>query len=233
MEQSEQLFKAAGEIALASRPLLVFYGLSQAGRAIAAAALDLDDGHWQLEGHGLSIRSDTSPLPDVAVIQHGRPQASFRRLSDLLTSPSLPDGKTAQAVSLGQLWDALPEGCRRPLRADGERRPAMYFHRSKLVPHPLASGTVCGFPQGLTESSRPDEDFERFMSAYPHAAGYSMVLAVPDTKLPRFDITDTGRVDLAMHWDTGIQFGTEADQDARLATCRRRLKNDPLSPAEF
>ncbi|WP_394798281.1 YaaC family protein [Streptomyces albidoflavus] len=37
LEQSEQLFTAAGSVGPASRPLVLFYGLSQAGRAIAPA----------------------------------------------------------------------------------------------------------------------------------------------------------------------------------------------------
>jgi hypothetical protein len=38
MEQAEQLFGAAADVGPATRPLLAFYGLSQAGRAIAAAS---------------------------------------------------------------------------------------------------------------------------------------------------------------------------------------------------
>ncbi|MCX5151640.1 YaaC family protein [Streptomyces sp. NBC_00320] len=41
MEQAQQMFKAAEVVGPQTRPLLVFYGLSQAGRAIAAAAVDL------------------------------------------------------------------------------------------------------------------------------------------------------------------------------------------------
>ncbi len=215
LEQSEQLFKAASAIGLASRPLLAFYGLSQAGRAIAAAASALDNGHWQLEGHGLTVRQEAGALPQVAVTQHGKPQSSFRRLSDLLGSPALPDAKAPRPVSLGELWDALPEGMRRPLRRDPERRPAMYFSRVAFAPHPLASGVVCGFPHWLSESSQPDKDFKLFMSAYPHADGYLMVLAEPYTELPGFTVSD--RVDLTMHWDTGIPLATEAQQDARIA----------------
>lgn len=38
LEQSEQTFQAAAAVGTATRPMQVFYGLSQAGRAIAAAA---------------------------------------------------------------------------------------------------------------------------------------------------------------------------------------------------
>ena len=35
-------------------PFLLFYGLSQAGRVIAAAATSADAGGWELEGHGIN-----------------------------------------------------------------------------------------------------------------------------------------------------------------------------------
>lgn len=37
LEQSEQLLRGAADLGFASRPLNLFYGLSQAGRAISAA----------------------------------------------------------------------------------------------------------------------------------------------------------------------------------------------------
>lgn len=51
LEQAEQLFAAASVVGAAVRPLLLFYGLSQAGRALAAAWVSADNG--QLSGHGI------------------------------------------------------------------------------------------------------------------------------------------------------------------------------------
>lgn len=55
LEQSEQLFRAAALVERESRPLLLFYGLGQAGRALAAASAALpDEGRaWAGSGHGL------------------------------------------------------------------------------------------------------------------------------------------------------------------------------------
>jgi hypothetical protein len=50
LEQAEQLMRAAADVGPAASPLLLFYAVSQAGRAIAAARLD---GPWRLSGHGL------------------------------------------------------------------------------------------------------------------------------------------------------------------------------------
>lgn len=70
LEQAEQMFRAAESVGPAARPLLVFYGLSQAGRAIAAAAVkvEADDG-WQLKGHGIRSAPNSlrGPLPDIEV----------------------------------------------------------------------------------------------------------------------------------------------------------------------
>jgi YaaC-like Protein len=50
LEQAEQLMNAAAAVGPAASPLLLFYAVSQAGRAIAAARLD---DPWRLAGHGL------------------------------------------------------------------------------------------------------------------------------------------------------------------------------------
>lgn len=57
LEQAEQLLTAAGHVGVQSRPLLVFYGLSQGGRAIAAASTRTAGTDWQLRGHGIKARS--------------------------------------------------------------------------------------------------------------------------------------------------------------------------------
>lgn len=53
LEQAQQMFRAAEGVGSQTRPLLVFYGLSQAGRAIAAAAVDLEAETWNLISHGI------------------------------------------------------------------------------------------------------------------------------------------------------------------------------------
>jgi hypothetical protein len=58
LEQFEELLGAAENASPAVRPLPLFYAVSQAGRAIAAA--DLPDA-WKLHGHGL-VCSDLSPV---------------------------------------------------------------------------------------------------------------------------------------------------------------------------
>jgi hypothetical protein len=52
LEQAEQLAKAASEVGYAARPLLLYYALNQAARAVAAARIE--GPAWRIDGHGLS-----------------------------------------------------------------------------------------------------------------------------------------------------------------------------------
>jgi hypothetical protein len=208
LEQAEQLFRAAESVGYASRPLLAFYGLSQAGRALAAAATAADQDSWQLRGHGLTVPNldEGVSLPSVVVQQVGKAQSSFIRLSELLKSPPLPDAKSPASATIADLWDTLPEAQVRPLRTDLDRRPAMYFsHANMGDTHALVSGMVCGLPRYLADSQDPVAALGDFMSAYPHAAGYTYVRAnTPSpqtgfqTEAPAFQVQE--RVDLQMHW---------------------------------
>jgi hypothetical protein len=87
LEQAEQLFRAAAGVGVAARPLLLFYGLSQAGRAVAAAAR-LKGDQYRLAQHGIKACDLDGDLPDIRVEAGtaGRP-SSFVRLSELLDSP--------------------------------------------------------------------------------------------------------------------------------------------------
>jgi hypothetical protein len=92
LEQSEQLFGAAAEVARESRPLLLFYGLGQAGRALAAASDALNGAEWQANGHGLK--------PNVAEL---RPSAIW----SLRTSvrPDQQDLFSRASAALGSATD--------------------------------------------------------------------------------------------------------------------------------
>ena len=70
LQQFEELMRAAETTGYASRPLPLFYAISQAGRAVAAAHADEP---WILSGHGLrhspgpsSLRSTVRAAPGKA-----------------------------------------------------------------------------------------------------------------------------------------------------------------------
>jgi len=85
LQQAEELFRAARSVGPASRPLLLFYGMSQAGRAIAAASVRVQSSDWTLSGHGIKARNLTAQLPDITVqTESPSSRSSFCRLSVIL-----------------------------------------------------------------------------------------------------------------------------------------------------
>jgi len=161
LEQAEQFLKAAASVGYDTKPVQVFYGLSQAGRAIAAASERLTDDEWRLTGHGLSSRNtrDQTDLRRVTVEAHksGSPQAVARALGS-----EFPPHKCA--VSLEELWPLIPETFEERLpngAADALERPALRFvsgtDRRTDSPwkrrHRTECRTRCG-SEGLSRSSQ-------------------------------------------------------------------------------
>ena len=101
LEQSEQLFKGASRLGAATRPINLFYGLSQAGRALAAALDDSD--RWQFRGHGIGWQLDSPALEECRVGDKGS-RGALISVARFLGSPSFPEG-----ASLGRILCAVPE----------------------------------------------------------------------------------------------------------------------------
>jgi hypothetical protein len=85
-------------VSAASRPLPLYYALSQGGRAIAAA----HGQQWNLHGHGLKLGPVEDDLLAMAVQPHGK--GEFQAVSDITGSHILE-----QPVQIGALWASLPE----------------------------------------------------------------------------------------------------------------------------
>lgn len=218
LEQAEQLFRSAGGSDVASRPLTVFYGLSQAGRALAAASPKAWAGDWELIGHGLQTPDLTKPLPKVPVVQFGSDKSSFIRLSKLLGSPPIPaKGSGQDPVTVEDLWDAIPEAQSWPVRPDPDRRPVLCVCSALHPdPHPLATVSVVGFPSWVDDPAARAANFRTYMAAFPHAAGYSVVhTRSQDREEPDLDPADGG-LRAIMHWETGIDRATAEQRYARL-----------------
>ena len=113
LEQSEQLLLAAGQVGVQSRPLLVFYGLSQAGRAIVAASTAASKDDWRLSGHGVrtdGLQGPQRPVAEVTVRDERGKGAAFTTMCRLLDAGSMPE-----PVPLGRLWPLIPDVARFPL----------------------------------------------------------------------------------------------------------------------
>lgn len=174
LEQAEQLFRGAAAADYAVRPLLVFYGLSQGGRALAAVG-DPDDNQWRLSGHGLKVPNlDQRPkvpalpvrLPELQVRESN--SGSFPRLASVLGS-----GRWTADVSIAALWAAIPElrlmdmhGWEHPtvLEVDGGHGSPNGF---STMLHGLPSRAM---------ASHSDAEIDGYLdSHYPSLAGHMLV----------------------------------------------------------
>jgi hypothetical protein len=104
LQQSEELFGAAAAVSEAAKPLPLFYGVSQAGRAIAAAHNRTLG--WKITGHGLVVRAEGHDIRSTVVTP--RP---YENGSDAYSSVAHALGSDALhgPVTLAQLWAAIPE----------------------------------------------------------------------------------------------------------------------------
>jgi hypothetical protein len=155
LQQSEELFTIASQAGPASRPLPLFYALSQAGRAIAAA-YEPDD--WVLRGHGL--KADVrEPITKTLVRPEGR--GAFEVVSSVLLAPRL-----ARPEEVGALWSSLPDLADTPL-PDLEWDEALFFGQSDVgtIPRstPIHGAIVFGWVP-----TNPDQIAEK-LQHYPTA----------------------------------------------------------------
>ena len=178
LEQSEQLFTAARAVGYEARPLPLFYALSQAGRAIAAA-LEVDDARWKLSKHGIGSSLLDGPLWAVTVTDQRA--GSFVRVAEILGSPTLPT-----PTRLGDLLVSLPEVAW--LAPHAGDRPALRVGYAPLMGQesfggPTVNATSVAITTAWLYGIDPDVwrtatdqrvAVGRFLDAYPQTAGYTV-----------------------------------------------------------
>ncbi|MFV2172305.1 YaaC family protein [Actinomadura sp. LOL_016] len=241
LEQAQQMFRAAEAVGPETQPLLVFYGLSQAGRAIAAASaspLAAGDG-WRLHGHGIYARALDGPLSEVLVRSDpAGDRGSFTRLSEILDSPLLPK---AAKVRLEVLWDCIPENQIQPLSDNLTRRRTpldvaarhltdMIKLGRELDPHPLVTVGVWDFPPWVLNAGDPRKALDEYLAAFPEALPYHSYVRThggPDAP-PDFTRDVAGWGGLEMHWEVaeGVA-GTVAERVAVLDRITRPYLGAP------
>jgi YaaC-like protein len=126
LTQAEELWEASAAVSAASRPLPLFYCLSQAGRAICAAWTTT--GPWEATGHGLSSRDQFAnfAVPVFRVRVTGGASGMFKIVAST-TDSSLFEG----AVTVAALWASLPD--LPPARdVTGDERRPVYVERAIL-----------------------------------------------------------------------------------------------------
>ena len=165
LEQAQQLFAAAASVDHASQPILLFYGLSQAGRAIAACSTAAGHNDWRLTGHGIEVPNlDQRPeLPDLAIAN--KRKGSFTQLAPLLHSGSLPAG-----ASLGQIWLTIPDLANPLLGNVSNYLPTLRLAHLSEDGRPEFSSWIEGMPWRFAEPYT-EAEFVEFCSSYPTLAG--------------------------------------------------------------
>lgn len=170
LAQFDELMAAARSSGPASRPLPLFYALSQAGRAIAAAHLEEP---WRLEGHGLKAPDLAREVLDVPVRvdrgknKNGAPK-SFIGVAEATGSP-IPRAR----VTLTELWASLPEAFAL-LPEQPDAVPLLLVPEmpsGKVYDWSKAQATVIGF------ADRPEELQAHLEGHFPSAEGVQLMHA--------------------------------------------------------
>lgn len=162
-----------------TRPLLVFYGLSQAGRAIAAAAVALKGEDWNLTSHGIHASGYHLDFADIEIRTDPAGSAgSFVRLSELLRSPVWGNDTV---VRLEEVWDTLPANLQYPLT--GRKRFTPLYASADSIDgtefHALLTLHVGDIlDRVVDDGSRAALD--EFLQSYPGTAGYEEFAPSPD-----------------------------------------------------
>lgn len=167
LEQAEQLFLAGRIVGTSARPIVLFYGMSQLGRALAAA---FADGDWELRGHGIRASATAGPLDRVTL--EGR-HGAFRVVSALLKSSTLE-----APVQLGELWPLLPEARTFPLSSTSDDDPRPLSLRPLLMPivragryggdsYSRIEGELDGLPASLLDGPDPRSAISSYLQRFP------------------------------------------------------------------
>jgi hypothetical protein len=119
MKQAEQFFRLSDAAGHETKPILLYYGLNQASRALVATFAKQADA-WKVSGHGLGCWDIGKPgvgLGDILVGDKGKGLQSFQALAKYTCSTSDVGSATLPTrVPFRELWLSLPEGAIVPLQ---------------------------------------------------------------------------------------------------------------------
>jgi hypothetical protein len=163
IEQCEQFIKAASTADYATRPVHLFYAMSQGSRAVVAASPRLAANDWHVYGHGLSAWTQPKRLPEVTVHAYGN--GLFQAMATALGfQPLVPDEK----ITLGELWPLIPESINRPLDPK-ETLSAIMFEPGVWPQHHLQYGaSIHWIRHSVPEAYGQDKEaLARHFGRYP------------------------------------------------------------------
>lgn len=168
LEQCEQFIKAAGSADYATRPLQLFYAMSQGTRAVVAASPRVGQ-MWQVKGHGLSAVTDKPTLSEVTVFAKG--DGMFQALAAVLDFPPLVE---KERIRLADLWPLVPESIDAPLDTD-ETLSAILLWPGVWPQHHDSYGAELGWIRNAVPRlyGQDMQAVERHFAQYPALRGLS------------------------------------------------------------
>lgn len=195
---------AARDASAQTRPLSLFYALSQAGRAVAAARLE---GDWQLKGHGLQV--DDLGAADVCDVKV-RPNPSKRSADSYAGVGVATESEVLRGpVSIGELWSSLPGLCLLIPPPDRKHLEPLGVIQSQDFASPLVDWRRVVATVAPLAGPSP-EAIEGILSSYRH--GRSATVASVQQASPIGEFTKHGdgikvfwpaaRPDFSGHWAT-------------------------------
>lgn len=175
LRQAEEFAEAADVVSYAVKPIQLFYALSQAGRALAAARAPHP---WMLRGHGLECRAAGRDVLTATVDPGDGASRAFQTVAAVSGSAAL-----AGKAQLGALWAANPDLIGVPIRPDLGRWPAAL--KSTLGPREVEMKDISTATGGklsllLDVADETGEQLARTLTDYPSLAGTAALNAAGD-----------------------------------------------------
>ncbi len=169
LAQAEELWEAASVVGPASRPLPLFYSLSQAGRAICAAWKA--DEPWEPRGHGLTIRQETENPSELIVRPRAGAQGAFSMVAGATDSATFSGD-----VTIAELWASLPDFPHaEAIIGDAPR----WLRLEATSSAGFVEASWFAMNHGILSDVAEDE-LDAVLERYPTAAGYQQVGARVD-----------------------------------------------------
>ena len=106
LAQAEELWEAAAAVGPASRPLPLFYCLSQAGRAVCAAWTTSDP--WRPTSHGLRRHESDAQEPWARAFNYAASVTSHSRGAYSMVAQATESPTFSGKASVAALWASLP-----------------------------------------------------------------------------------------------------------------------------
>jgi hypothetical protein len=187
LEQWDALLEASAEVVPAAAPILLFYALSQAGRAVCAARVG--GPAFRSRGHGLSISDPSGGLGSTIVKPDGGANTSFAMFCHAAQSSAL-----RAPTTLGALWAANPKLEVVAGLGDGDSRALelTLITSGETATRALIVGPVAdGLP---SDQAGAEAELTRRLAGYPGAAD-GLVVSDPSPRVSR-----DGRPQVEVGW---------------------------------